>query len=93
MSQAIIMAGTARGLHPVGSGHLALDEVHVLAPILEQGDKALFNPYGIISVSPAKWPSTNIEGARALIAWMTGNEGRAAIAAYTIGGERCFDLY
>jgi tungstate transport system substrate-binding protein len=61
--------------------------------ILNQGDKILFNPYGIISVSPAKWPSTNILGARALADWITGSEGRALISAYKIGGEQCFYLY
>ena len=61
--------------------------------VLGQGDKALFTPYGIISVSPAKWPATNIEGARALIAWITGSSGRELIAGYTIDGERCFYLY
>jgi tungstate transport system substrate-binding protein len=61
--------------------------------ILNQGDKLLFNPYGIISVSPAKWPSTNIAGARALVDWITGSEGRGLIGSYAIGGERCFYLY
>jgi tungstate transport system substrate-binding protein len=61
--------------------------------ILYQGDKVLFNPYGIISVSPAKWPNVNIGGAKALIDWITGPRGQALIAAYQIGGERCFYLY
>jgi tungstate transport system substrate-binding protein len=61
--------------------------------ILSQGDKVYFNPYGIISVNPAKWPQTNIAGAKALIDWMTGPEGRALIAGYKIGGEQCFYLY
>jgi tungstate transport system substrate-binding protein len=61
--------------------------------ILSQGDKLYFNPYGIISVNPAKWPQTNIAGAKALMDWMTGPEGRALIAGYKIGGEQCFYLY
>jgi tungstate transport system substrate-binding protein len=61
--------------------------------ILNQGDKLLFNPYGIISVSPAKWPTTNIEGAKALVDWITGSEGQKLIAGYSIGGEQCFYLY
>jgi tungstate transport system substrate-binding protein len=61
--------------------------------ILYQGDKVLFNPYGIITVNPAKWPSTNIAGAGALMEWMTGPRGRALIASYKIGGEQCFYLY
>jgi tungstate transport system substrate-binding protein len=61
--------------------------------ILAQGDKVLFNPYGIITVSPARWPSTNLAGARALMDWMTGPRGRELISAYKIGGEQCFYLY
>lgn len=93
MSQAIIMAGQIGGYTLSDRATwLAMKSASTLS-ILGQGDKALFNPYGIISVSPAKWPATNIEGARALIAWITGSEGRALIAGYTIGGERCFYLY
>jgi len=61
--------------------------------ILYQGDKVLFNPYGVITVNPAKWPKTNIEGARAFMNWLTGPRGRELIASYKIGGEQCFYLY
>ncbi|HTX71215.1 MAG TPA: substrate-binding domain-containing protein [Rectinemataceae bacterium] len=61
--------------------------------ILYQGDKGLFNPYGVITVNPAKWPKTNIEGARAFMNWLTGPRGRELIASYKIGGEQCFYLY
>jgi tungstate transport system substrate-binding protein len=61
--------------------------------ILHQGDKNLFNPYGIITVNPAKWPESNYAGAKALMDWMTGPTGRKLIGAYRIGGEQCFYLY
>jgi len=61
--------------------------------IVSEGDKVLFNPYGIITVSTAKWPSTNAAGARTLMDWMTGPRGRALIASYKIGGEQCFYLF
>lgn len=61
--------------------------------ILNQGDKLLFNPYGIIVVNPAKWPSTNVAGAEALSKWITGKEGQSLIAAYKIKGGQCFFLY
>ncbi len=61
--------------------------------ILSQGDPLLFNPYGIITVNPAKWPSSNYPGARALMNFMTGPAGQALIAAYKIAGEQCFYLY
>jgi tungstate transport system substrate-binding protein len=93
MSQAILMAEQIGGYTLADRATwLAMKAKSSLA-ILNQGDKLLFNPYGIISVSPAKWPSTNIVGATALIDWITGSEGRDLISGYKIGGEQCFYLY
>jgi tungstate transport system substrate-binding protein len=61
--------------------------------VLYQGDKDLFNPYGVITVNPAKWPSVNIAGAKAFMDWITGPRGQALIAAYKLGGEQLFYLY
>jgi tungstate transport system substrate-binding protein len=93
MSQAILMAEQIGGYTLADRATWLSMKAKSSLSILNQGDKLLFNPYGIISVSPAKWPSTNIQGATALVDWITGSEGRALISAYTIGGERCFFLY
>ncbi|MGA2547792.1 MAG: substrate-binding domain-containing protein [Rectinemataceae bacterium] len=93
MSQAILMAEQIGGYTLADRATWLSMKARSSLAILNQGDKILFNPYGIISVSPAKWPSTNIAGATALIDWITGSEGRALIAAYAIGGEQCFYLY
>jgi tungstate transport system substrate-binding protein len=93
MSQAILMAEQIGGYTLADRATWLSMKAKSSLSILSQGDKLLFNPYGIISVSPAKWPTTNIAGAKALIDWMTGSEGRALIAAYAIGGEQCFYLY
>ncbi len=58
--------------------------------VLVEGDDALFNPYGIILVNPERHPHVNAEGGRALIEWMTGPEGQAAIAGYRLGGQQLF---
>lgn len=39
-------------------------------PILVEGDKALFNPYGVIAVNPNKNPQINAEIAQAFIDWI-----------------------
>jgi tungstate transport system substrate-binding protein len=93
MSQAILMAEQIGGYTLADRATWLSMKAKSSLSILNQGDKILFNPYGIISVSPAKWPTTNIVGATALVDWITGSEGRALIAAYTIGGEQCFYLY
>jgi tungstate transport system substrate-binding protein len=58
--------------------------------ILFAGDPALFNPYGVMLVNPAKHPSVNKDAGLAFIDWITGPEGQAAIADYTINGDQLF---
>lgn len=58
--------------------------------ILVQGDRRLFNPYGIILVNPARHPHVNAEGGRAFIRWLTGPKGQAAIGSYRVNGVRLF---
>lgn len=90
MSQVIIMAGGMDGYTLADRGTwLAMKDRSPLR-ILHQGDAVLFNPYGIITVNPARWPKSNYAGAKALLEWITSAEGRALISAYKIGGEQCF---
>ncbi len=58
--------------------------------VLAQGDEALFNPYAIIRVSERRYPELNHAGAKALITWIRGADGQAAIAGYRIAGEQLF---
>jgi tungstate transport system substrate-binding protein len=58
--------------------------------ILVEGDKRLFNQYGIILVNPAKHPGVKRELGQAFIDWIVSGEGQAAIAAYRINGEQLF---
>ncbi|MGM9487059.1 substrate-binding domain-containing protein [Ideonella sp. YS5] len=58
--------------------------------ILVEGDKALFNQYGVMVVNPAKHPHVKQAQAQAFADWITGPAGQAAIAGYRIGGEQLF---
>lgn len=58
--------------------------------ILVEGDKRLFNPYGVMLVNPKRHAHVNAAGGRAFINWITGAEGRAAIAAYRVSGIQLF---
>ncbi len=58
--------------------------------ILVQGDKRLFNQYGVIVVNPARHPSVKKDLAQQFSDWVTGPNGQATIAAYKIGGEQLF---
>ncbi len=55
-----------------------------------EGDAALFNPYGIILVDPAKHPSVKKDLGQAFIDWIISAEGQGAIAAYKIDGQQLF---
>jgi tungstate transport system substrate-binding protein len=93
MSQTIMMADQLKGYTMSDRATwLAMKEKSSLV-ILRQGDKDFFNPYGIISVSAARYPGMNKEGAKALVDWMISGEARAIVAGYRIGGEPCFFLY
>jgi tungstate transport system substrate-binding protein len=58
--------------------------------VLVEGDKRMFNPYGIIAVNPARHKGINNKGAEALIEWMTSPEGQAKIASFKPAGEQLF---
>jgi tungstate transport system substrate-binding protein len=54
------------------------------------GSKGLFNPYGVIAVSPKKFPHVNYDLAMKFIEWVTGAEGQRVIANYTVQGAPVF---
>jgi tungstate transport system substrate-binding protein len=58
--------------------------------ILVEGDRKLFNPYGVMRVNPARHPHVKKADGEAFIHWLTSAEGQDAIAAYRIGGEPLF---
>ena len=58
--------------------------------VLVEGDRRMFNPYGIIAVNPARHKGVNYKGAKQLIDWITSPEGQARIAAFRPGGEQLF---
>ena len=55
-----------------------------------EGDKRLFNQYGVMLVNPAKYPNVKKEMGQAFVDWVISPEGQKAIADYKIGGEQLF---
>ena len=58
--------------------------------IAVQGDKDLFNQYGVMLVNPKKHPKVKTVEGQTFIDWLIGPEGQAAIAAYKKGGQQLF---
>ena len=58
--------------------------------ILVEGDKRLFNQYGVMLVNPAKHPAVKKEAGQRFIDWLISPEGQKAIAGYKINGQQLF---
>jgi tungstate transport system substrate-binding protein len=58
--------------------------------IVVEGDKRLFNQYGVILVSPQKHANVKKHLGQQFIDWLTGPEGQRAIGAYKIEGQQLF---
>ena len=58
--------------------------------ILVEGDKRLFNQYGVILVNPEKHPSVKKELGQQFIDWLVSPAGQKAIASYKVDAEQLF---
>jgi tungstate transport system substrate-binding protein len=58
--------------------------------ILVEGDKRLFNQYGVMVVNPKKFPHVKAAEAQKFVDWVTSPAGQSTIAAYRINGEQLF---
>ena len=58
--------------------------------IAVEGDKRLFNQYGVILVNPEKHPTVKKGLGQNFIDWILSPEGQAAIAAYQVNGKQLF---
>ena len=58
--------------------------------IAVEGDKRLFNQYGVMLVNPEKFPHIKKELGQTFVDWLISGEGQATIAGYKIGGQQLF---
>ncbi|MDT3685680.1 MAG: substrate-binding domain-containing protein [Pseudorhodoplanes sp.] len=58
--------------------------------IVVEGDKKLFNQYGVILVNPEKHKNVKKAEGQAFIDWLISPEGQKAIAEYKINGQQLF---
>ena len=55
-----------------------------------EGDKRLFNQYGVMLVNPEKHPKVKKADGQAFINWLISRDGQQAIAGYKIDGQQLF---
>ena len=58
--------------------------------VVVEGDRRLFNQYGVMLVNPAKHPTVKQQLGQAFIDWIISPEGQSAIAGYKIDGQQLF---
>jgi tungstate transport system substrate-binding protein len=58
--------------------------------IVVQGDRRLFNQYGVMLVNPQKHPNVKAQLAQAFVDWLISPAGQDAIAGYRVNGEQLF---
>ena len=90
MGQVLTMAGELQGYTLTDRATFAAYRDKIGLEILVEGDPRMFNPYGVIAVSPQKCPGVNNKGAMALVDWMVSPEGQQAIAAFKVNGQQMF---
>ena len=58
--------------------------------IVVEGDRRLFNQYGVMLVNPARHPQVKAQDGQSFINWLVSSEGQNIIAEYTIDGKQLF---
>lgn len=93
MGEVIIMANEQRGYTLADRGtYIALQD-RVNLKILSEGDKQLFNPYGVIAVNPKKHAQTNALLASAFVEYLTSVEAQKLITGFRKKGKQLFFTY
>ncbi len=58
--------------------------------VLVEGDKRLFNQYGVMLVNPEKHPNVKVSEGQAFVDWLISSDGQKTIADYKVGAEQLF---
>ncbi len=93
MGEVINMAGERQGYTLSDRGTYIAYQDKTDLKVQTDGDKRLFNPYGVIPVNPAKHPHAKFELATAFADYLTGEQGQQIIAGYQKNGQNLFFIY
>jgi len=90
MGEVLTMADERRGYTLSDRGTYLAYRDKIDLGIMVEGDKRLFNPYGVIMVNPARHPHVKVDLARKFMDFLTSDTGRKLITGYRRGGEQLF---
>jgi len=90
MGKTLQIAGEMQAYTLVDRGTWLAYRANSPLKMLLEGGEALRNPYGIIAVSPERFPDVNYAAVQKLISWFESDEARVLIAGYKVDGEPLF---
>jgi len=93
MGEVLTMADERQGYALTDRGTYIAYQGKISLKVAVEGDKRLFNPYGVIPVNPAKHPHTKFELATAFANFLTGETGQKLIDDYRKNGQQLFFTY
>jgi tungstate transport system substrate-binding protein len=90
MGAALNMASAAEGYVLSDRGTWLSFKNRGVLTIVVEGDKRLFNQYGVMLVNPAEHPNVKADLGQQFIDWLVSPDGQKAIAGYKINGQQLF---
>jgi tungstate transport system substrate-binding protein len=90
MGAALNMAASASAYLLADRGTWLSSKNRGALAVLVEGDRRLFNQYGVMLVNPAKHPTVRVTEGQGFVDWLISPDGQGAIADYKIGGQQLF---
>ena len=82
MGAVLNMANEQQAYTLADRGTFLAQKARLQLEVLVEGDKSMFNPYGVVAVNPAKYPSVNAELAARFQEWLTSLPVQEKIAEF-----------
>ena len=90
MGEVIVMAGEREGYTMSDRGTYIAYAQKTPLQIVVEGDKGLFNPYGVIMVNPARHSHVKVDLARKFLDYLTSGQAKLLITGFRKGGKQLF---
>ena len=90
MGETLIMADQMKAYVLADRGSFIKLRKRIDLVVLVEGDKMLYNPYGIIAVNPEKYPQVKYVQAMKFIEFLSSQQGQNLIGSYRLDGEILF---
>lgn len=90
MSATLLMADEKNAYCLVDRATYIVHYKNLRLKLLFESDKDLFNPYGVVAVSPYRYPHVKYELSMALIAWVTSLDCQKMIEEYKKDGHKLY---